>query len=50
MKSVTFGLVYGLSPKGLAADLKITLHEAEQLFDAYFIAFPRIKSTLEALA
>ena len=50
MKSATFGLAYGLSPKGLAADLYLELSEAEELFDDYFRAFPKIKGTLDAFS
>lgn len=48
VKSIGFGLAYGLSPKGLAADLNISLQEAEELFDKYFKAFPSIKQLLES--
>ena len=49
MKAISFGLVYGLSPKGLAADLQIPLEEAESLFQKYFIAFPNIGGLLDSL-
>jgi DNA polymerase-1 len=48
VKKVNFGLAYGLSPKGLAADLKITLPEAEELFTKYFITFPYIRGLLDS--
>ena len=49
MKAISFGLIYGLSPKGLAADLQIPLEEAESLFQKYFIAFPNIGGLLDSL-
>jgi len=46
-KAVSFGLAYGLSPKGLANDIHVTVEEASQIFDRYFIAFEGIKSILD---
>ena len=48
VKCLSFGLAYGLSPKGLSADLDITLDEAEKLFADYFNAFPNIKGLLDS--
>lgn len=48
VKCLAFGLAYGLSFKGLAADLNISLQEAEELFNKYFEAFPNIKALLDS--
>ena len=48
VKSLNFGLAYGLSPKGLSADLDIPLQEAEELFNTYFTTFPAIKGLLDS--
>lgn len=49
-KSVTFGLVYGMGPRKLAADLGITIREAKKLLSKYFATFPNIKKLLDQLA
>lgn len=47
-KKISFGIPYGLSSKGLAADLGISIEEADEKYDAFYAAFPKIKGTLEA--
>ena len=47
-KAINFGIPYGLSAKGLAADLSISIEEAEVKFNAFYAAFPKIKGTLDA--
>lgn len=42
-KRVNFGIVYGLSSYGLARDLGISLEEAQQFIDAYFLRYPQVK-------
>jgi len=42
-KSVTFGLVYGITKYGLARDLGCSETEAQQIIDMYFKTFPKIK-------
>ena len=49
-KAVNFGLAYGMSPKGLAAQLGCGDDEAEDLLNKYFEAFPSIRSFLERSA
>lgn len=49
-KAINFGIVYGMGPSGLAGQLGCRLREAEQLLDAYFRAFPRVRDTLESTA
>ncbi|WP_428743109.1 DNA polymerase [Tenacibaculum sp.] len=48
IKTINFGLVYGMSAYGLMAKLKITEREAVDLIEEYFEAFPSIKGTLNA--
>jgi len=49
VKSINFGLAYGMGPHKLADTLLITIKEAERLIQKYFTAFPAIKNFLEAL-
>jgi DNA polymerase I-like protein with 3'-5' exonuclease and polymerase domains len=46
VKSINFGLAYGMSEYKLAATLHITVKEAKQLIDDYFKTFPRIGGML----
>ena len=48
VKSINFGLAYGMSAKGLSGKLRIDLKEAEGLIKDYFNAFPSIQGTLNA--
>lgn len=48
VKSINFGLAYGMSAKGLSGKLRIGLREAENLIKDYFSAFPSIQGTLNA--
>jgi DNA polymerase-1 len=41
-KTVNFGVIYGISPHGLAPRLNISLEEAAQFIDAYFARYPRV--------
>lgn len=43
-KAVNFGIMYGLSPFGLARQLKIDKEEAAAFIDAYFQQYPGIES------
>jgi DNA polymerase I len=47
-KAVNYGLAYGLSPYGLGQQLGIPPEEAEDIIDAYFARFPKVRSFLEA--
>lgn len=42
-KAVNFGIMYGLSPFGLAKQLKISREEASDFIDAYFSNYPSIE-------
>ena len=46
-KAINFGLAYGMSSKGLAAQIGCPDEEAEDLLDKYFEGFPKIASFLE---
>ena len=42
-KAVNFGILYGISPYGLAEDLGISPKEAKQFIETYFETYPGIK-------
>jgi DNA polymerase-1 len=42
-KSINFGIIYGISPFGLAKRFKITIQEAAEYIDYYFSCYPEIK-------
>ena len=42
-KTINFGIIYGISPYGLALQLDITNSEAKQYIDSYFSTVPGIK-------
>ncbi|MBI2373077.1 MAG: hypothetical protein HYV07_03660 [Deltaproteobacteria bacterium] len=46
-KAINFGLAYGMGAQGLAAQVGISLVDAEALLERYFRAFPAIRSYLE---
>jgi len=46
-KRVNFGIVYGMSPYGLAKDLGLEPRMAEAFIQEYFLRYPRVKSYLE---
>lgn len=48
-KAVNFGIVYGISSFGLSQDLSISKKEAAEYIDAYFQAYPGIKTFLDRL-
>ena len=47
VKTVNFGLAYGMSAPTLSERLRIPLKEAEDLINSYFKAFPAIRDYLE---
>ena len=49
VKTINFGLAYGMGPHKLADTLNISIDEAKELIEQYFQAFPSIKSFLESL-
>jgi len=48
-KTVNFGILYGLSPFGLAQRLHITNEAARAYIDSYFARYPRVKACLDGI-
>lgn len=48
-KSINFGIIYGISPFGLAKQLGITIQEAAEYIDYYFSCYPEIKTYMEEM-
>ena len=46
-KMVSYGLAYGMESYGLAQRLSIPVSEAQEILDAYFVAFPNVKAYME---
>ena len=47
-KTVNFGIVYGMSPYGLAKELNITPDVAKSFIDAYFMRYPKVNEYIQA--
>ncbi len=45
-KTANFGIIYGISPFGLASRLKIPRSEAKELIDGYFEHYPKVRGYL----
>ncbi len=48
-KTVNFGIIYGLSPFGLASRLHITNEQARNYIDNYFARYPLVKAYLDGI-
>jgi DNA polymerase-1 len=48
-KTVNFGIIYGLSPFGLAQRLHISNEQARTYIDSYFARYPRVKTYLDGI-
>ncbi|MCX7704132.1 MAG: DNA polymerase, partial [Planctomycetota bacterium] len=48
-KVVNFGIIYGLSAHGLATELSISHHEAQEYIDKYFENHPRVREFLDSV-
>lgn len=46
-KAVNFGIVYGMSPWGLAEELNISTFEANDFINRYFMIYPEVKEYLD---
>lgn len=46
-KAVNFGIIYGISPYGLANNVGIPVNDAKQFIDNYFNSYPGIKGYME---
>lgn len=46
-KTANFGIIYGISPFGLAQRLSIPRGEAKEIIDAYFEEFPAVKGYMD---
>jgi DNA polymerase-1 len=48
-KAVNFGILYGLSPFGLARDTGVTQSEAKDFIDTYFNTYPKVKEFIDSV-
>lgn len=48
-KSINFGIIYGISPFGLAKQLGIAIQEAAEYIDYYFSCYPEIKTYMKEM-
>jgi len=48
-KTVNFGIIYGMSPYGLALDLGMAVKDAADFIENYFQRYPKVKDYLESL-
>lgn len=46
-KTANFGIIYGISPFGLAKRLNITKNESAEIINAYFHEFPAVKKYMD---
>jgi DNA polymerase-1 len=47
-KRVNFGIIYGISPFGLARDLRISQEEANEFIENYFLRYPKVKEFMQS--
>ena len=47
-KAINFGLIYGMSAFGLARQLGITRHDAQEYVDLYFQRYPGVKNFMDS--
>ena len=46
-KAINFGIIYGMGPQRLAHDTGITMAEAQQFIDRYFLRYPLIRRFID---
>ena len=47
-KRVNFGIIYGQSAYGLSKDLEISINQAQDFIDAYFLRYPKVSEYIDA--
>ena len=47
MKAIVLGVMYSKEPPSIAEDLKISIDEAQNLYDTFFKRFPKVKKYLD---
>jgi len=46
-KTINFGVIYGMGPRGLSGQLDISLDEAKRFIDEYFEKYPGVKAYID---
>lgn len=46
-KTANFGIIYGISPFGLAERMGVSRNEAKELIDGYFETYPQVKAYMD---
>src|SRR5208283_1433099 len=46
-KRINFGIIYGMSAFGLAKDLDISVPQAQDFIDKYFLRYPKVRHFLD---
>ncbi len=47
-KAINFGIIYGISQYGLAKQIGVSIIEAEEFLNSYFLKFPEIKDYMDS--